>query len=85
MDKDLSFVDSPLLKTGNSFADYMNVTRLSAMPEYWALVEYLEEKGIIDAREFMEYLGRCFKMQVITAEHMAYREEAEQKLKDLGV
>lgn len=82
---DMSFVDAPELKTGNGFADYLNITRLSMMPEYWALVDYLEQKGVIDGKEFMAFLGRNFKAQVITAEHIAYREEAEQKLKDLGV
>ena len=84
MDK-MSFIDAPELKTGNGFADYLNVTRLSLMPEYWALVDYLEKKGVIDGKEFMAFLGRNLKTQVITAEHLAYREEAEQKLKDLGV
>ena len=84
MDK-MSFIDAPELKTGNGFAVYLNVTRLSLMPEYWALVDYLEQKGVIDGKEFMAFLGRNLKTQVITAEHLAYREEAEQKLKDLGV
>ena len=84
MDK-MSFIDAPEFKTGNGFADYLNVTRLSLMPEYWALVDYLEQKGVIDGKEFMAFLGRNLKTQVITAEHLAYREEAEQKLKDLGV
>ena len=84
MDK-MSFIDAPELKTGNGFAEYLNVTRLSLMPEYWALVDYLEQKGVIDGKEFMAFLGRNLKTQVITAEHLAYREEAEQKLKDLGV
>ena len=82
---DMSFVDAPELKTGNAFADYMNMTRFSMMPEYWTLIDYLAKKGVIDGKEFMAFLGRSLKTQVITAEHVAYREEAEQKLKDLGV
>lgn len=54
MDK-MSFIDAPELKTGNGFADYLNVTRLSLMPEYWALVDYLEQKGVIDGKEFMAF------------------------------
>lgn len=82
---DMSFVDAPELKTGNAFADYINMTRLSMMPEFWALVDYLEKKGVIDGDEFMEYLGRNFKTQVITAEHVAYQDEADQKMKELGL
>lgn len=82
---DVSFFDMPELKTGNAFVDHMNATRLSMMPEFWALVCYLEEKGSVDSKEFLEYLGKIFKAQVITAEHLAYREAAEQKMKELGV
>lgn len=82
---DVSFFDAPELKTGNAFVDHMNAARLSMMPEFWALVCYLEEKGVVDGKEFLEYLGKTFKAQVITAEHLAYREEAEWKMKELGV
>lgn len=51
---DVSFFDAPELKTGNAFVDHMNAARLSMMPEFWALVCYLEEKGVVDGKEFLE-------------------------------
>lgn len=65
------------MSTGNAVADHLNITRLSMQPEYWALIDYLVEKGVLDEREFAAFLGRHFKAQVAAAEHIAQERKPE--------
>ena len=44
------------LKSGNPYADAMLDRRMAEAPEYWALVDYLAEKGVLNRDEFMEFL-----------------------------
>ena len=50
-----------MLNTGNDFADSMLERRLSQSPEYWALVDYLESKGVLDHDEFLQFLSSACK------------------------
>jgi hypothetical protein len=59
------------MSTGNAGVDHLNTIRLSMQPEYWALIDYLVEKGILDEKEFSAFLGRHFKAQVSVAERFA--------------
>lgn len=42
--------------SGNSFADAMLERRLTNAPEYWALVDFLAESGVLDREKFKEFL-----------------------------
>jgi hypothetical protein len=75
--KDFLYECSHEMSTGNAGVDQINTIRLSLQPEYWALIDYLAEKGILDEKEFAVYLGRHFKAQVATAERLS-QEEAEE-------
>ena len=75
--KDFLYECSHEMSTGNAGVDHLNTSRLSLQPEYWALIDYLAEKGILDEKEFAVYLGRHFKAQVATAERLS-QEEAEE-------
>lgn len=55
------------LKTGNEYADLTIEHRLSQLPEFWALVAYLEAKGILDREEFYDCLNAKCKQSVVTA------------------
>ena len=65
------YVCSHELSTGNAGVDHLTTIRLSMQPEYWALIDYLVEKGILDEKEFSAFLGRHFKAQVSVAERFA--------------
>ena len=65
------------LSTGSAVADHLNTTRLSMQPEYWALIDYLVEKEVLDEREFAAFLGRHLKAQVAAVERVAREREAE--------
>lgn len=65
------------LSTGNAVADRLNATRLSMQPEYWALIDYLIEKGVLDEKEFAMFLGRHFKAQVTAAERVNQEMKSE--------
>lgn len=43
--------------TGNIFADAMIERRIGMSPEYWALVDYLEMKGVLDREEFLAFFS----------------------------
>ena len=60
----------PLFKvdTGNHYADFEIEQRLSQLPEFWALVAYLEAKGVLDRTEFYDCLNQKCKQGVVTAE-----------------
>lgn len=47
------------------------------MPEYWALVEYLEKKGLLERAEFFEVLNQKCTQAVVTA-NILRREDDEQ-------
>lgn len=65
------------MSTGSAGVDHLNTIRLSMQPEYWALIDYLSEKGILDEKEFASFLGRHFKAQVSVAERSAQEKGAE--------
>ena len=69
--KDFLYECSHEMSTGNAGVDPLNTIRLSMQPEYWALIDYLVEKGILDEKEFSAFLGRHFKAQVSVAERFA--------------
>ncbi len=72
--KDFLYECSHEMSTGNAGVDQINTIRLSLLPEYWALIDYLAEKGILDEKEFAAYLGRHFKAQVAAAERLSQEE-----------
>ena len=69
--KDFLYECSHEMSTGNAGVDQINTIRLSLQPEYWALIDYLAAKEILDEKEFAVYLGRHFKAQVATAERLS--------------
>lgn len=46
------------LNTGDIFADAALEKRLADSPEFWALVDYFEMKGILDRADFLEFLSK---------------------------
>ena len=52
------------INTGNAFADSILERRLANAPEYLALIDYLESKGILDREEFSKFLNQNFKYYV---------------------
>ena len=44
------------LRSGNDFADAVLEKRLTNSPEFWALVDFLAENGILDREKFKEFL-----------------------------
>lgn len=58
------------LHTGDDYADFTIEQRLSQMPEYWALVKYLENKGLLDRDEFWEVLTEVCAKDVKTAKQL---------------
>ena len=75
--KDFLYECSHEMSTGNAGVDHLNTIRLSMQPEYWALIDYLVEKGILDEKEFSAFLGRHFKAQVSVDERFAQEKGAE--------
>lgn len=65
------------MSTGSAGVDHLNTIRLSMQPEYWALIDYLSEKGILNEKEFAEYLGRHFKAQIAAAERVAPKQDTD--------
>lgn len=65
------------MSTGSAGVDHLNTIRLSLQPEYWALIDYLSEKGILNEREFAEYLGKHFKAQIAVAERVAPKQSTD--------
>lgn len=73
----IDVMDDFRLNTGNAYADITLTHKLALMPEYWALVEYLEKKGLLDRAEFFEVLNQKCTQAVVTANILS-REEGEQ-------
>lgn len=65
------------IDTGNPYADLSIEHRLSQLPELWALVAYLEAKGVLDRREFNDCLNQKCKEAVATA-NILKREESQE-------
>lgn len=55
------------IDTGNPYADLEIEHRLAHLPEFWALVAYLEFKGILDRKEFYDCLNQKCTQGVMTA------------------
>lgn len=66
-------MDEFRVNTGDTFADAMIERRLSMSPEFWALVDYLEIKGLLDREEFLEFFSRSAASYVgtITRAHQS--------------
>lgn len=73
----IDVMDDFKLSTGNPYADLNLTHRLALMPEYWALVEYLEKKGLLERAEFFEVLNQKCTQAVVTA-NILRREDDEQ-------
>lgn len=69
--------DAVRIDTGNPYADPTIEHRLSQLPEFWALVTYLEAKGLLDREEFFECLNQKCKAGVVTADILR-REELQE-------
>lgn len=74
--KSIDVMDDLKLHTGNTFADIKFTQHLAQVPEFWALVEYLEKKGILDRAEFFDVLNQKCTQQVIAA-NILEREKLE--------
>lgn len=59
--------DAVKIDTGNPYADLSIEHRISQLPEFWALVSYLEAKGVLDREEFYDCLNEKCKQAVATA------------------
>lgn len=46
------------VNTGNVYADAMIERRIGMSPEYWALIDYLEIKGLLDREEFLAFFSK---------------------------
>lgn len=75
--KDFLFECSREMSTGSAGVDHLNMVRLSMQPEFFALVNYLADKGVLDEDEFAKYLGRHFKAQIEVAERSAQKQDAQ--------
>lgn len=64
------------IETGNEYADFAIEQRLSQLPEFWALVAYLESKGVLDRGEFYDCLNQKCK-QGVAAAVIVRREELQ--------
>jgi hypothetical protein len=60
--------------TGDVYADAMIERRLSQSFEFWALVDYLEEKGLLDRSDFLEHLSKSCAQYVSTVK-IAHRSQ----------
>ncbi|MCD7948287.1 MAG: hypothetical protein LUG13_08370 [Oscillospiraceae bacterium] len=73
---DDSNLDIVKIDTGNAYADLMIEHRLSTLPEFWALVTYLEYKGVLDRQEFYNCLNqKC--AQGVEAANILKRDEQD--------
>ncbi len=73
----IDVMDDFALNTGNAYADVTMTHKLALKPEYWALVEYLEKKGVLDRAEFFEVLNQKCTQAVVTANIL--RREADER------
>ena len=73
----MNFLDDIVhIDTGDPYADLLTEHRLSQLPEFWALVAYLEYKGVLNRSEFYDCLNQKCKSMVTTATILR-REETE--------
>lgn len=75
--KDFLYEYAHEMSSGDAGVDQLNIARLGMQPEYWALVDYLVEKGVLNEEEFAEFLGRHFKAQVEAAARVAREQGSE--------
>lgn len=75
--KSIDVMDDFELHTGDAFADITLTHRLAQIPEFWALVEYLEKKGVLDRAEFWETLNQKCTQHVTTANLLAREREQQ--------
>lgn len=64
-------MDEFRLNTGNAFADAMIERQLGMSPAFWALIDYLEGKSLLDRKEFLELLSKnaASYVEVVTRAH----------------
>ena len=77
LNSDMLYTYARELSTGNAVADHLNTVRLAMEPEYWALIDYLVEKGVLNEEEFAGFLGRHFKAQLAAANRVAQEQGSE--------
>lgn len=77
LNADMMYTYARELSTGSAVADHLNTVRLAMEPEYWALIDYLADKGVLDEKEFVAFLGRHLNAQVAAVKRAADREGAE--------
>lgn len=66
------------LNTGDPYADFDIEHRLARLPEFWALVSYLEGKGVLDRGEFLDCLNQKCAQLVSTAKILKREEDAQE-------
>ena len=64
------------IDTGDAYADISTEHRLSQLPEFWALVAYLEHKGVLDREEFYDCLNQKCK-SMVTMSNILMRERTD--------
>lgn len=62
------------VNTGDVYADAMIERHLSQSFEFWALVDYLEEKGLLDRADFLEQFSKSCAQYVSTVK-IAHRSQ----------
>ena len=77
LNSDMLYTYARELSTGNAVADHLNTVRLAMEPEYWALIDYLSRKGLLDEKEFVAVLSRHLNAQVDAVERATARKDAE--------
>ena len=75
--KDFLYEYAHEMSSGDAGVDQLNIARLGMQPEYWALIDYLVEKGVLNEEEFAGFLGRHFKAQLAAANRVAQGQGSE--------
>ena len=75
--KDFLYEYAHEMSSGDAGVDQLNIARLEMQPEYWALIDYLVEKGVLNEEEFAGFLGRHFKAQLAAANRVAQEQGSE--------
>lgn len=67
------------MHTENAYANYSIEQRLSLMPEFWALIKYLERKGLLDRKEFWDTLNEVCAKDVETVNSIVRQHNLEKQ------
>lgn len=66
------------MHTDNAYANYLIEQRLSLVPEFWALIKYLERKGLLDREEFWETLNEVCAEDLETVNSIVRQQNQEE-------